>query len=209
MSSKILSDGKKTCIRLIKTRSRMNWGQRQDTHYKRHNIYNFYTTLKTKNWITLTSIKTRGEIRCPIANTMVKHTKKAKLNIMHMTVNFLELFFPDRQNIFQSDKIFMSVSANDWQLLSKFREVCLWYKMWTYDFFDKHGCTYWRIKKKLTLCKHVPCNTITHSTNEDLLNIKRKGDPEVSYPLSYVRYHWNLCVIKVILLACFTYIDIF
>ena len=131
MSSKILSDGKKTCIRLIETRSRMNWGQRQDTHYKRHNIYNFYTTLKTKNWITLTSIKTRGEIRCPIANTMVKHTKKAKLNIMHMTVNFLELFFPDRQNIFQSDKIFTSVSANDWQLLSKFREVCLWYKMWT------------------------------------------------------------------------------
>jgi hypothetical protein len=41
------------------------------------------------------------------------------------------------------------------------------------------------------LCKHVPCNTITHSTNEDLLNIKRKGDPEVSYPLSYVRYHWS------------------
>ena len=34
----------------------------------------------------------------------------------------------------------------------------------------------------------VPCNTLTHSTNEDLLNIKRKGDPEVSYPLSYVRY---------------------
>jgi hypothetical protein len=31
--------------------------------------------------------------------------------------------------------------------------------------------------------------TLTHSTNEDLLNIKRKGDPEVSYPLSYVRYH--------------------
>jgi hypothetical protein len=37
----------------------------------------------------------------------------------------------------------------------------------------------------------VPCNTLPHSTNEDLLNIKRKGDPEVSYPLSYVRYHWN------------------
>ena len=46
-------------------------------------------------------------------------------------------------------------------------------------------------KKNSTLCKHVPCNTLTHSTNEDLLNIKRKGDPEVSYPLSYVRYHWN------------------
>ena len=46
-------------------------------------------------------------------------------------------------------------------------------------------------KKKSTLCKHVPCSTLTHSTNEVLLNIKRKGDPEVSYPLSYVRYYWN------------------
>ena len=43
----------------------------------------------------------------------------------------------------------------------------------------------------LTHCKHVLCNTLTHSTNEHLLNIKRKGDPEVSYPLSYYRYHWN------------------
>jgi hypothetical protein len=42
------------------------------------------------------------------------------------------------------------------------------------------------------LCKHrFPCNTLTHSTNEDLLNIKRKCDPEVSYSLSYARYHWN------------------
>ena len=41
------------------------------------------------------------------------------------------------------------------------------------------------------ICQHVPCNTLTHSTNEDLLSIKRKGDPEFSYPLSYVRYHWN------------------
>ena len=32
-------------------------------------------------------------------------------------------------------------------------------------------------KKKSAHCKHVPCNTLTHSTNEDLLNIKRKGDP--------------------------------
>jgi hypothetical protein len=48
-------------------------------------------------------------------------------------------------------------------------------------------------KKNSTLCKHrFPSNTLTHSTNEDLLNIKRKCDPEVSYPLSYVRYHWNL-----------------
>jgi hypothetical protein len=36
------------------------------------------------------------------------------------------------------------------------------------------------------ICKHIRCirNTVTHSTNEDLLNTKRKGDPEVSYPLS-------------------------
>jgi hypothetical protein len=47
----------------------------------------------TENWITLTSIKTRGEIRCPIANTRVNHSKKAKLNIMHVTMNFLGLFF--------------------------------------------------------------------------------------------------------------------
>ena len=33
--------------------------------------------------------------------------------------------------------------------------------------------------------KPVPCSTLTHSTNEDVLNIKRKGDHEVSY----VRYH--------------------
>ena len=53
----------------------------------------FLTTLKTKKWITLTSIKTRGEIRCPIANTMVKHSKKAKLNIIHITMNFWGFFF--------------------------------------------------------------------------------------------------------------------
>jgi hypothetical protein len=57
-------------------------------------------------------------------------------------------------------------------------------------FFNKHGWTYYRRKKNSTLCKHrFPCNTLTPSINEDLLNIKRKGDPEVSYPLSYVRYH--------------------
>jgi hypothetical protein len=33
-------------------------------------------------------------------------------------------------------------------------------------------------KKKSAHCKHVPCNTLTHSTNDDLLNIKRKGDPK-------------------------------
>ena len=54
----------------------------------------------------------------------------------------------------------------------------------------------------LTHCKH--------STNEDL-NIKRKGDPK-SRTLSRTSDTTetrNLCVIKVILLACFTYIDIF
>ena len=76
-----------------------------------------YTILNnTENWITLTSIKTRGEIRCPIANTRVNHSKKAKLNIMHASVFF--------GTFFQTGKIFMSVSLNDWQLLSKFREVC-------------------------------------------------------------------------------------
>jgi hypothetical protein len=60
-------------------------------------------------------------------------------------------------------------------------------------------------------CKHVPCNTLTDSTNEDLLNIKRKGDTK-SRTLSRTsdttdtRYP---IVIKVILLACFTYIAIF
>ena len=59
-------------------------------------------------------------------------------------------------------------------------------------FFNNHGLTYHRRKKNSTLCKHrFPCSTLTHSINEDLLNIKRNGDPEVSYPLSYVRYHWN------------------
>ena len=59
-------------------------------------------------------------------------------------------------------------------------------------FFNKHGWTYCRRKKISTFCKHrFPGNILTHSTNEDLLNIKRKGDPEVSYPLSYVWYHWN------------------
>ena len=60
-------------------------------------------------------------------------------------------------------------------------------------------------------CKHVPCNTLTHSTNEDLLNIKRKGDPK-SRTLSRTSdttETWNPCVKKVILLASSTYIAIF
>jgi hypothetical protein len=70
-------------------------------------------------------------------------------------------------------------------------------------FFDKHGCTYWWIKKKSTHCKHVPCNTLTHSTNEDLFKIKRKGDPK-SRTLSRTSDTTetrNPCVIKVILSA--------
>jgi hypothetical protein len=52
--------------------------------------------------------------------------------------------------------------------------------------------------------------TLTHSTNEVLLNIKRKGDP-MSRTLSRTSDTTeirNPCAIKVILLACFTYIDI-
>ena len=78
-------------------------------------------------------------------------------------------------------------------------------------FFNKHSCTYWWIKKSSTHCKHFSCNTLTHSTNEDLLNIKRKGDPK-SRTLSRTsdtNEILNPCVIQVILLACFTYIDIF
>ena len=66
-------------------------------------------------------------------------------------------------------------------------------------------------KKKLTHCKHVLCNTVSHSTNEDLLNIKRKGDPKscTLFRTSDTTETRNPCVIKVILSACFTYIDIF
>ena len=65
-------------------------------------------------------------------------------------------------------------------------------------------------KKNSAHCKHVPCNTLTHSTNEDLLNIKCKGDPKsrtLSRTSDTIEIR-NPCVIKVIL-ACFTYIDIF
>ena len=66
-------------------------------------------------------------------------------------------------------------------------------------------------KKNSAYCKHVLCNTLTHSTNEDLLNIKRIGDPK-SRTLSRTSdttETQNLCVIKVILLACFTYIIVY
>jgi hypothetical protein len=80
-------------------------------------------------------------------------------------------------------------------------------------FFDKHGFTYWCIYFFSVHCKHVQCNTLifTPSTNADLLNIKRKGDPKsrtLSRTSDIIETR-NPCVIKVIVLACSTYIDIF
>ena len=48
-------------------------------------------------------------------------------------------------------------------------------------------------------------------TNEDLLSMKRKGDlkSRTLSRTSDTTETRNPCVIKVILLACFTYIDIF
>ena len=60
-------------------------------------------------------------------------------------------------------------------------------------------------------CKHVQCSTLTHSTNEDPLNIKCKGDAK-SRTLSRtsdITETRNPRVMKVIWLACSTYIDIF
>jgi hypothetical protein len=69
-------------------------------------------------------------------------------------------------------------------------ELFMVYNVYLVRIFWQTWLHIWRIKKNRRFV-NVPCNTLTHSTNEDLLNIKRKGDPEVSYPLSYVRYHWN------------------
>ena len=58
---------------------------------------------------------------------------------------------------------------------------------------------------------HIDTFRVTHSTNEDLLNIKCKCDTK-SWTLSRTSdttETWNPCVIKVILLACSTYIAIF
>ena len=87
----------------------------------------------------------------------------------------------------------------------------LWYKMCTWDFLTNMAAHTDVLKKNSAHCKHVPCNTLTHSTNEDLLNIKRKGDPKscTLFCRSDTTETRNPCVIKVILLACFTYIDIF
>ena len=67
------------------------------------------------------------------------------------------------------------------------------------------------VKKNSAHCKHVPCSTLTHSTNEDLYNMKRKGDPKYctlsrTFDANETR---NPCVIIAILLACSAYIDIF
>jgi hypothetical protein len=45
-------------------------------------------------------------------------------------------------------------------------------KVWDFLGRDISG----RLFQISTHCKHVPCNTLIHLTNEDLLNIKCKGD---------------------------------
>ena len=57
-------------------------------------------------------------------------------------------------------------------------------------------------------CKHVPCNTLTHHTNEYLLKIKRKGDAKfwTLSRTSDITETRNPYVIKIIYLACSTYI---
>jgi hypothetical protein len=52
----------------------------------------------------------------------------------------------------------------------------LWLKICTKDFLHMASHTDGYIYSFSAYCKHVPCNTLTHSTNEDLLNIKCKGD---------------------------------
>jgi hypothetical protein len=76
-------------------------------------------------------------------------------------------------------------------------------------FFNKHGWTYHRRKKNPTLCKHrFPCNTLTHSINEDL-NIKRKGDPEVIF---WAEIYWGRLFFRaessLIQLSCRSFIGV-
>jgi hypothetical protein len=94
--------------------------------------------------------------------------------------------------------------------------ICKWSELVmaknVYLGFSSHGFTYWWIFYFCSAhCKHVPRSTLTHSTNEDLLNIKRKGDAKYRTlsRTSDITETRNSCVIKVILLACSTYIDIF
>ena len=80
-------------------------------------------------------------------------------------------------------------STNCWRLICErqraFYDIkCvlrIYWQTWLHMLMDKKNSTH---------CKHVPYNTLTHSTNENLLNIKRKGDPKYR-TLSRVRYHWN------------------
>jgi len=53
----------------------------------------------------------------------------------------------------------------------------LWHKMCTYDFLTNMASHTDAYTLFSVHCKHVQCKTLTHSTNKDLLNIKRKGDP--------------------------------
>ena len=93
--------------------------------------------------------------------------------------------------------------------------ICEWSDLFmvknVYLGFSSHGFTYWWIYIFSAHCKLVPCSTLTHSTDEDLLDIKRKGDAksQTLSPTSDTTETRNLCVIKVILLACSTDIDIF
>jgi hypothetical protein len=80
------------------------------------------------------------------------------------------------------------VSSSPFSLLPPLLFSKFSYKSFLFQNFHNHS--FFLHKKNSTFCKHrFPGSTLTHSTNEDLLNIKRKGYPEVSYPLSYVRYH--------------------
>ena len=68
--------------------------------------------------------------------------------------------------------------------------ICKWSELVmaknVYLGFSSHGFTYWWIFYFCSAhCKHVPRSTLTHSTNEDLLNIKRKGDAKSRTILPY------------------------
>jgi hypothetical protein len=68
--------------------------------------------------------------------------------------------------------------------------------------FSSHGFTYWWILFFSAHCKQVPCNTLTHSTNADLL--KKSANVMLNLGPSLVR-PIPLKPGKVILLACSTY----
>ena len=82
-------------------------------------------------------------------------------------------------------------------------------------FFDKLNFSNLHILMDIFLfsahCKHVPCNTLTDSSNAELLSTKRKGDTKFRTLscTSDITETRNPIVIKVIVLACFTHIAIF